>query len=163
MRIMVFLLCLFFIFPAVAARRSVLPWGFGAGLIVGDPTGFTGKYFFGKLKAVDFALGWNLDSHIHLHCDYVYHFPSIFARQSPVSKRLSAYIPIGGRLYYRERSGGRDSDDNEISLGIRIGGGILYNISAIPLEIFLEIIPTMDFIPATDLNLDIALGARYYF
>jgi len=158
---LIIVLIIFHILPVSAA----LPYGTGMGIIIGDPTGFTIKHFFSRRKAIDFSAGYDLDSHLQLHSDYTYHIPSVIPSREPGLKHLAAYIPIGGKLYYREKKRNRDKDmdETEVSAGLRFGGGLLYYLAQVPLEFFFEAVPTMDFFPGTHFSIDIAIGARYYF
>jgi hypothetical protein len=36
-------------------------------------------------------------------------------------------------------------------------------VDGLPLDFFLEVVPTLELIPATYLDLDVALGVRYWF
>ena len=48
-------------------------------------------------------------------------------------------------------------------VGIRFPVGSAYLIDGAPVDVFFELVPTLDLVPATSVDLDFALGARYWF
>ncbi len=126
--------------------------GFGAGIILGEPTGLSAKAWVSHQNAVDFGLAYSFrgKGYFHLHADYLWHFPNVI--QSP--ERIPLYTGIGGRLAVGSGSG---------VFGIRIPFGIAYWLSSAPIEFFLEIAPILDLAPATELSGNGGIGARYYF
>lgn len=77
---------------------------------------------------------------------------------------MPVYGGVGARLVqYRE---GRDGD-NYLSLGARAVVGMLFDFKNIPLDVFLEIAPVIEYGFADDVGFELALdvggGARYYF
>src|SRR5262245_21090070 len=48
---------------------------FGLGLIIGSPTGISGKVYFNKQNALDFAIGAAFVNQrgFHIHADYLWH------------------------------------------------------------------------------------------
>lgn len=135
---------------AQAQQRS----GTGIGAIVGEPTGFTVKHWVDDRSALDAAVGWSFEGRdsFHLHADWLWHDFSIF----PVERgMLPLYYGVGGR--FKARSG---SDDR---FGVRVPVGVAYHFDNMPLELFGEIVPILDVAPSTDLSLNAAIGARWYF
>lgn len=137
----------------------------GAGIIIGEPTGISFKYWTGGETAVDLALGWSFsnDDMLHIHADYLFHNFSLI---KPDTGRLPLYFGIGGRFKYRDdpdRNHNNDNDNERKILSIRIPVGIAYIFEKPVIDIFLEIVPMMDIIPDTDFDISAALGARYFF
>ena len=56
-----------------------------------------------------------------------------------------------------------EDGNNRVDLGVRFPVGIAYLFDGAPVDIFLEVVPTLNLIPETDVDLDAALGARYWF
>jgi len=84
----------------------------GAGLIVGEPTGGSIKYWFNDTLAIDGAVGWSTHNHtdLYVHSDVLWHNFDVF----PVSKgRLPLYFGVGGLLRFRD-----DNKDNQV--GVRV-------------------------------------------
>lgn len=129
--------------------------GFGLGIILGEPTGISGKLWLNSKSAVDGAVAWSFDknSAMHLHGDYILHnFKWIEVEEvSP-----PVYFGIGGRIRFHEGKG----DDN---VGVRIPVGLDYIFSGAPLDLFLEVVPILDLVPDTDFDINAALGIRYFF
>ncbi|MDP2364021.1 MAG: hypothetical protein Q8M94_09660, partial [Ignavibacteria bacterium] len=54
--------------------------GFGLGMILGQPTGISAKYWTTGSTAFDFGLGYSYERHsrMQLHADYLFHTKNIF-------------------------------------------------------------------------------------
>ena len=48
-------------------------------------------------------------------------------------------------------------------IGVRLVGGICYEMKNAPFDIFAEVAPIVDFAPGTDLSGNGGIGARFYF
>jgi hypothetical protein len=125
---------------------------FGIGIILGEPTGVSGKLWLGGSNALDMAAAWSFkgDDHVLLQADYVWHSFNVI---SVSSGRLPIYFGIGGRVLL--------VDDPYI--GVRVPVGLDYLFSNAPVDIFLEIVPILDLAPATDFDLGGGIGVRYWF
>ena len=133
----------------------------GLGFILGDPSGLTGKAFLGDNDAVDLGIGPSARDGFYFYGDYLRHFNNVF----PVSG-LALYFGAGAGLHNHDRDdNGRndDDDDEENSLEARLPIGIEYTVRAVPLGIFLELVPALEVIPDFDFHLRGGLGVRYYF
>lgn len=125
---------------------------FGIGVILGEPTGLSAKYYNGGRTAFDFGLAWSFgrNPHYHFHADYLVHrFDLIEVEQG----QMPFYFGIGARL----RTG---HDEN---VGIRFPLGVSYYFPRDPIEIFFEIVPVFDLTPRSDISGNGGLGFRYYF
>jgi hypothetical protein len=139
--------------------------GFGLGIIVGEPTGFSGKLWISGTSAFDAAIGWSfVDTStqanqsfnaqkplLQFHLDYLFHIQDPF--KVPAG-RFFAYLGAGGRIEILNPG---------VSVGIRIPFGLLYFPPGVPLDIFLEIVPVMEVIPATVFTGNGGLGVRWFF
>lgn len=128
--------------------------GFGLGIMVGEPTGFSAKYWTGSENAFDFGMAYSFVQKftaISIHADYLYHAFNVIKSDY----RLPVYYGFGARIRFVNNS------DN--ALGARGVVGIAWLNDKFPIDIFFEVVPVFNLIPSTSLNLDIALGARYYF
>lgn len=139
---------------------------FGIGIMLGAPTGFSGKYFYASDKAFDFGIGaigyYRGREGLHLHFDHLWHPVNL---ASTPAFQLPLYLGIGARMF--------DFDDRDdfhgTVLGLRGPLGIAFDLNNTPLDIFLELALVMDFYvddPYDD-NVDVdvngAVGIRYYF
>lgn len=145
---------------SVAQERT-----FGLGIIIGEPTGISAKLWTSNDNAFDFGLGWSVGgdrigryngtytggSRVHLHMDYLWHaFNAIHS-----SERFPLYYGIGGRL---NSGGGYQS-----SFAVRGVLGIAWLPRETPIDVFLEIAPSLQLTPSTGFGIDAGLGARYFF
>ena len=140
---------------------------FGVGLILGQPTGVSGKYFLGRDTALDFAVGFlprvRDRNGLQVHVDYLWHPVSLVSAEP---FELPLYFGVGGHFF----DFGVDNvpgDNHGTGLGVRVPGGIAFDFNNIPLDIFVELAFVFDIVVDygdsywTDLNG--AAGVRYYF
>lgn len=125
---------------------------FGMGLVLGEPTGLTAKYWVSPTGAFDFAAAWSFgprDS-MYLHASYLVHD---FGLIQVKNEKFGLYYGIGARLVFADPA----------RFGARVPLGISYELKRHPLEFFLELGPIVDLVPETELDLTGGVGARYYF
>jgi hypothetical protein len=127
---------------------------FGLGVMVGQPSGVSGKYFIDKYNALDAGFGWSLDSDhdFHIHADYLYHFYSFIdsgTGETPI------YLGVGARAVFR--------DDKDNKAGFRFPLGVEHLFKSAPFDVFAEIVPIFNVSPDTEFDLEGVVGARFYF
>lgn len=125
---------------------------FGLGIMLGEPTGVSGKLWIDKTSAVDGGLSWSFTdkTSMNIHMDYLFHnFNLIHVEKD----EFPLYYGIGGRIKF----------GNETEVGVRIPVGLEYIFKDSPFDIFLEIAPILNLIPATSLKFNGGIGARFYF
>ena len=146
---------------------------FGLGLEVGEPTGLNGKYFLSEAGALDFGVGWiyrhyYYDDGIHLYLDYLWHPTSL---ASSPTLELPLYIGIGMRFWDFEYCDGPFCYDGS-AIGIRVPIGISLDFNSAPLDIFIQVVPVIDFLTddyydryddRTHVGVDVSAGLRYWF
>ncbi len=126
--------------------------GYGLGLVLGEPTGISFKTWTSQQNAIDAALAWSFagpEEVLHIHGDYLWHFYDLIEVEEG---QLPLYVGAGGRLQFYD----------EVGLGFRIPLGITYLFEDVPIDIFLEVVPILNLIPATEFDLDAGIGVRYY-
>ncbi len=142
---------------------------FGLGLELGEPTGITGKLFVTPDQALDFGIGdlyrnyYVSGGGIHLYLDYLWH-PLVLAKADAFY--LPLYIGVGGRFWdtdYCDRTG-----NCAALFGIRGPVGISFDFNNVPLDIFLQVVPTLDFYRnyanrSVYLDIDFSFGVRFWF
>jgi hypothetical protein len=130
------------------------PGSFGIGLIAGEPTGLTLKYWFTDRMAMDLGAGWSFagEDSLQLSGDWLYH---VFDLVHVDHGELPFYVGLGGRLKF--------SDNGDTRVGVRLPIGMAYEFEDVPLELFAEVAPVIDVAPATQLKWNGGIGIRYFF
>ena len=123
------------------------------GVIVGEPTGVSAKFWSSGKSAIGLGVAWSLgeSGHIHnpsgslhLHIDYLWHFWT--------NSGIAFYSGLGGRLLF----------DDETQFAARIPIGLQFNVAK-RLSLFFELAPTLPIMPETQSNFDINGGAGVRF
>lgn len=143
--------------------------GVGIGLIVGEPTGISTKIWTSHTNAVDIGLEWSSgdgylmrmgngywhyvnETYVHIHANYLWHsFDAIRSEE-----RFPLYYGVGTTI----RSG-QSSPYNW--LGVRGTFGVEWLPRPVPIDVFLEIVPTLQLAPFSDFGFSAGIGTRYYF
>lgn len=147
--ISIFIMVIFF-----GGNISAQSTNFGLGMIVGNPTGISAKYWHNRTNALDFGLGYSFSAtytNFNFHADYLWHESDVFR------SRETLYLYYGAGVRLKSVTGG------DGSLGVRAVLGVDWFLSRSPLEFFIEAAPVLRIIPATTMDVDAGLGARYYF
>jgi len=126
----------------------------GVGVLLGEPTGLSVKYFLNETIAVDGGFGWSFhdETDPHLHADLLWHK---FDLISVPEGQLPVYVGIGGRAKFR--------DDDDDRVGFRLPIGISYIFEDLPMDVFAEVAPIIDFTPSTRGGFNIGVGVRWWF
>ncbi|MBN1625396.1 MAG: DUF3996 domain-containing protein [Deltaproteobacteria bacterium] len=138
--------------------------GFGIGFIIGEPTGLSMKKWIGNDRAIDLGIAWSFSENnsFHLHADYLFHRFDLLPTQK-AKGQLPLYFGLGARLKLKDENDDRGRNDNDNLLGLRVPIGISYLFADHPFDLFAEIVPVLDLAPDTKFDLNIAVGARFYF
>ncbi|NIR48155.1 hypothetical protein GWO43_06830 [candidate division KSB1 bacterium] len=133
--------------------------GFGAGIILGEPTGISLKSWLQPTKAFDVAVAWSFEGEnsFTLHADYLNHNFGLIRVEKG---RLPFYYGIGGRIKF-EGDGAEGDDDPRV--GVRVPLGLAYLVENVTLDLFVELAPILDLVPETEFRVHAAIGARYFF
>lgn len=127
--------------------------GFGLGVVLGEPTGVSAKYWLTSGTALDFGLGYSFTSSNSLfdfYADYVFHSSDMINS----TENFVVYYGPGARLKIRESSS---------KLGVRGVIGILWLPGGTNFDLFVEVAPILDIIPATKFDFAGGIGGRYFF
>lgn len=138
---------------------------FGLGVIVGEPTGISAKLWTSNQNALAFGLGWSVEGYrfngfdsdydevnrTHIHVDYLWH--SFYAISS--SGQFPFFYGIGARI----NSGPEYSG----TFAVRGVLGIEWLPRDTPIDIFIEVVPTLNLVSSTGFGIDAGIGARYFF
>ena len=125
---------------------------FGLGIILGEPTGLSGKQWIGETTAIDGSLAWSFGKKdaLHIHADFLVHHYNLLKVKKG---RLPIYYGIGGRIKLEEKG----------KVGVRIPVGLDYLIKDAPLDTFIELVPILELIPGTEFSMNGAIGMRFFF
>ncbi len=135
--------------PVHAAETKRARGSMGIGVILGDPTGFTGKLWVGGNKAIDGLVAWSFRrDFFFIQSHYLIHFHETYVED----KRFLIYAGPGGYTRFGE---GKDR------LGVSGNFGIAYIVDQF--EIFLELSPKVSIVPDTDGEMTGGVGFHYYF
>ena len=161
--------------PAQAAgrapARSAAATGggrFGLGLIIGEPTGLSMKYWLDSRAAFQGALAFSFDDYFLISGDYLYHYPGAFGQGNAFVSQLQPYFGVGGVVVFtttdrrvNDRFLGRRS--GSVGVGVRVPLGIEWNPGRPSLGIFAELVPGISLVPLTSAFFEAGIGIRYYF
>lgn len=133
---------------------------FGLGIIQGDPTGLSGKFWLSNQQAIAGGVAWSFrkGGTLHLHGDYIFHHDLSGEVKGDLQKGLKTAHPY---LYYGV--GGRLKDEIQDRISVRFPIGLTTQFNNAPIDAFIEIVPLLDLAPATEFDLNAAIGARFYF
>ena len=136
-------LLLSFIFLAVTfAKINAQDKNFGIGIILGEPTGLSGKYWVSPENAFDAGLAYSFledNKSFAFHADYLYHLEGVIDRHY----KMPLYYGFGVRFRVRENM------DN--TFGVRGVIGLLVYLKEAPVDIFLEAAPVFRLLPDTNI------------
>jgi hypothetical protein len=143
---------------------------FGLGLELGEPSGLNGKYFLSSSHALDFGVGYIYhdyygDDGIHLYADYLWH-PLVLAKADAFE--LPLYIGVGGRFWQFDYACDRFGCDTASAIGVRVPVGISFDFNRSPIDIFVQLVPTLDFFRSyrdhdVHFGIDGSVGVRFWF
>jgi hypothetical protein len=135
---------------------------FGLGFIIGEPTGFSAKYWTSGTRALDFALGPSFYGDFRFHGMYLYHVDAFDYQRAPLHYGIGISIAgKGGRGAFIGEH--RADHRNEIGIGPRGSLGVSFMPRSAPFDIFVEIGATLFIIRPVGMDIDASIGARYYF
>jgi hypothetical protein len=153
----------------IHGRRFEANKTFGAGLELGEPTGITGKYFLAPDRALDFGIGdvynYANRSGLHIYGDYLWHPVSLASTED---FELPFYIGVGARIWNFDNRLNDGTDDHAFAIGFRVPIGISFDFNEVPIDVFVQIVPVLDFFSGYDAHtiypdLDASVGIRYWF
>ena len=137
----------------------------GLGVVLGEPTGFTGKFWRASDRAIDVGLAFSVNSFMLIYSDYLFHFHGALGNSSPFLEELQPYIGVGGELFLAG-SGHSDSayfSSSTSGFGLRIPIGAEWMVPRAPIGIFGELVPGIGIAPGTFAFFQGGIGIRYYF
>lgn len=134
---------------------------FGFGIMLGDPTGGTAKFWTSRQNAFVLSIGKSYFGSPRVGVDYLWHF-------NPFNTNTAnLYAGVGGAIGFGEGKGFWYKDKyfrtkDEAGVGARGLFGVNFIPRETPLELFFELGVLMSFTPDFDTGADAALGIRFY-
>jgi len=147
MKLLLAFVCVFA--AGVGPLRAQQAGKFGAGVVIGDQTGITGKFWLDESHAL--AAGVGLGSDVSIYGDFLWNSWTILPQ--PSQGKLPAYLGVGVQM------GNANNNDS----GLRGVAGLAYWLPRNPLEIFFELVPVFHSTHGMHSDLNADLGLRYYF
>ncbi|MFA5511580.1 MAG: hypothetical protein WC313_03940 [Candidatus Kapaibacterium sp.] len=157
-------------FFAMFASLSLMAQGprnkdFGFGIILGDPTGLTGKFWIDRENAVALSLGNSYFGALRISGDYLWHFDAFKSKVVSLYAGPGVVVGIGesgGWIYKKKGDYYYVRKDSEIGVGVRGIFGLNIIPKNTPLEFFLEIGALVGVIPNFGSSAEGAIGIRFY-
>lgn len=155
---------IFAIILFAAANASAADPGMGFGFILGEPTGLSFKGWLDNKTAIDAAAAWSFSENdsFQFHADYLIH-PFHMPKPREIRGPIHFYYGFGGRLKLRSDDGRNARNDDDDIFGIRFPLGFAHMIANPDIEFFAELVPILDLVPDSDVDINAAIGARFYF
>jgi hypothetical protein len=162
----IFLIILLTLFVSIDLQ-SQGPKGkdFGFGIILGDPTGLTGKIWINRENAVALSIGNSYFGALRITGDYLWHFNAFNSKVVSLYAGPGGVIGIGesGGWYYKDK---KDRywirDDKGLGIGVRGIFGLNIIPKNTPLEFFVEIGALVGVVPAFGSSGEGSIGIRFY-
>jgi hypothetical protein len=153
----------------LGGRRFEANKTFGLGFELGAPTSVVGKYFLASDRALDFGVGTIYNyfdrSGLHVYGDYLWHPVSLASTED---FELPLFIGIGARIWDFDNRLNDGVRDHAVAFGARVPVGISFDFNTVPLDVFVQIVPVLDFFSGyaahtVFLDFDASIGVRYWF
>lgn len=144
-------------FVALAVSVNAQSQGFAVGAHFFSPTGVSAKYTLTESTAITGVVGFLLSDYFSNSFTLQANFIKNGERDqfSLESGLLRSYFGAGLNLIFEEGS--------DPGFGLRVPLGVEYGIADQPLEIYMDIAPTLDIKPNTSFYLSSSMGIRYFF
>ena len=128
----------------------------GIGIILGEPSGLSGKLFLSPRHAFDAGLSFSiLDDALYLHVDYLLHFPKAMAGLE--GGQWLPYAGVGGQFEVHQRR-----DDGHAALAVRFPAGLAWHPAGSAVDFFVELALGLKVFPATRPSMGGGFGVRLY-
>lgn len=125
--------------------------GIGVGAMINSPTGLSVKAWIDEDLAIDGAFSFDIGNNIS---QFYIHGDALLHKDTDVAE-MQYFYGLGARFNWTDIG-------NDLIVGIRAPGGVVYNFENSDFESFFEIAPTIDFTPDFRFVFAGAVGMRVY-
>jgi hypothetical protein len=161
MKNFIFLILLLIAITGISSAQSPEGKNFGFGIILGDPTGGTAKFWTSTQNAFTLSFGKSYYGSPRIGVDYLWHFNPFHTNVANLYAGAGGVIGFGkGNGFWYKNKYYRTND--EAGFGGRGVFGLDFIPQDTPLEIFLELGMLMSLVPDFDTSVDAGLGIRFY-
>ncbi len=129
------------------------------GFILGSPTGLSYKRDLGKSRSMDAALAYSFRNSESLVLHSTYLFENQYQLNLGKLSPLNMYYGLGGRFAIIDEG----KYKNDLAIGIRFPIGLTIDFNSPNIQLFSELSAVTNFIPDTDVDFDLGIGARIKF
>lgn len=139
---------------------------FGLGIMLGEPSGLSAKYWQSSNTAIDFGLTYAFGNYFAFLADYLWEFPGAIA---PVNgSQFIPYVGVGAMMIVASTGGrasvfGTSYTSTSLGLAVRVPFGIEFLPNGVSLGVFAEIVPGLGLIPGMFGLVQGDVGVRFYF
>ncbi len=135
---------------AQVSRSEINP-RFEIGVVIGEPTGISAKYWLTRHDAIDASAAWSFSDggNFDLYVDYLRHFFHFGydAGELPLFFGLGAAALLG--------------DDSSMKIRVSLGAEFLF--ARAPLSLILIVAPTVELVPDTELGMNAGIQVHLVF
>lgn len=138
---------------------------FGFGIILGDPLGGTIKYWTSRENAFDAYIGSSYFGSLRVGGDYLWHFDAFHSQVVKMYAGPGIALGFGrghGIWFKEDKKKFYYWDEGSVGIAGRVIVGLNIIPKRTPIEIFLEFGPLIGLAPNFGVNVDAALGIRFY-
>ena len=139
------------------------PEGFGLGILLGAPTGFSFAWRPEGRFLVDGGLAWSfsaipggVNSYVQLHTDICIDIADMRTSERP-DMHFPVWVGVGPRAHF-----GGGTGYEAFNLAARIPFAMGFWHTNLPIEGFVELAPGIGIFPETQFTMDAALGVRFF-
>ena len=141
------------------------PLGIGAGVVLGVPVGASVSWRPGDAFALQGTIGWHgQEQRVSTSVDLLINILDMES-QDIEDGRFVAYAGPGAVVRWGWIRSVQLSNRQveKPMMGLRVPAGVVYLPEERPVDVFLELVPTVYFIPESELDVTAVVGARVYF
>ena len=149
-----------------ATHKLAAESGFGMALAVGEPSALSAKLWISEASAINASFGWSFYRRTpegmrkrgapHAYIDYLYHF---FDRVKARTGKFVYFMGVGVEGAYMDYN---DRFHEKIFMGMRFPFGLSYMFPNAPVDVFLELGPSIVVMRGMSFDMSACLGIRYW-